>query len=319
MKKIIIFAMIIAIVLIVSGCGQEQPNNGGTTYLGGSQGVKINYAIDAPPDKVVDGGEQQFDIIVEMQNMGEDDVGVGEAEITISGFPPEPFSTTIDGLKIKNTEVIDKRFKTQDVAIEPVMIEAIFSNLNYKYKEPGDRTFPVRAEICYLYETNVATDLCIKEKMTQTNENDLCQVNSVRSISSSGAPIQITNLRQLGGGADKTRFIFTIANVDIGAAFSKDSLCEPSTAVQNKVWVQIEGLKERGGGASAVSCSGLQGGAEDSGTVTLSGGLPKDISCTVTIPESARNDRIQPFNINLQYKYQEFITKDLVVEYIPEE
>jgi hypothetical protein len=319
MRKILI-ATLIVLALVISACsggGNQQDNT--KTYIGGSQGLKIKFATGAPPVQVSDiGGDESFDIIVEIENKGEEPVLASDAYISIKGFPPEAFGKSVgDVTDVAPDENIDARIKTADATIiEPPMIYTTIEGLKYQYAEPGNVQYPVRAEICYLYETSIASKLCIKEDMTQNDDGDICDVSGMRDISSSGAPVQVTKIQQSGAGKDKTRFTFTIANQDTGLVFKKGNGCQTTNAYENKVYVQIENLLDRG--ADSVSCVGLSGGNSDSeGYVTLTEGQSRDVSCTVTMVE--RSDRLQPFNIRLSYDYMEYVDTNILIEYTPDE
>lgn len=320
MRQTILLVMMLVAVLAVSACTTGKGPNVGDTYLGGTEGLKITYAADAPPDMVADNKQESFDVIVQITNKGETAVAENDAKITISGIPPESFGKSKTDFLINPDEAIDKRIKNPDgTVIEPPLVEAIVPNLQYQYAEPGNIQFErVRAEICYLYETNVSAKLCVLEKMTQPEDDDVCVINENKGFSSSGAPVQVTKIQQSGGGRDSTRFTFTIANVDTGAIYKQSTSCDPITQEENKVWVEITGLTDRNGGASTVRCTGLRDGtSEANGYVAMTGGTPRDVSCTVTFPEAQRTDREQPFNIRLKYNYKEFIDKPLLIQYTP--
>lgn len=319
MKNYVLIIMLIGI-LTLSACtpGGKTDVGNEKTYLGGSQGLKIAFAEGAPPKTVSDvGGEQLFDIVIDIENKGEHSVKTDDAKIKIVGFPPAAFGKTIESLKGEPEENIEPRRKNPDgTIIEPPIVQTIFGELGYKYKEPGNVDFPVIAEICYNYETNVASTLCIKENLNQNDEDDFCDVSSSRVLSSSGAPVQVTKIMQSPAGKDKTRFTFTIANMDTGKIYKKAAGCEDKTQYENKVYVEIENLLDRG--ADEVKCVGLSGGENSySGTVSMTNGQPRDIGCTVKMTD--RSDRLQPFNIKLSYDYFEDIRTNVIVEYTPED
>ena len=306
--------MVIAL-LALAACDEGEETSIRGTYIGGSEGIKMEFAPDAPPEMTADNKQQNFDIVVQLTNKGEADVEAEDAQVTIKGFLPEAFGKSKGDLEINPDETVEGRIRTPDgTIIEPPYIEAIVEDLEYQNKEPGNIQLPIRAEICYLYETNIATKLCIKEDMLKQEDDDICEISSTRSVSSSGAPVQVSKVSQTGAGRDKTRFTFTIANVDTGKVYRENSDCSPSTTDENKVYVEILELE-----GSEVKCTGLQGGTEDTGYITLSGGTPRDVTCTATFSESQRTDRLQPFQIRLSYNYNEFIEQPIEIVYTPED
>ncbi|MGV8169253.1 MAG: hypothetical protein ACP5N3_04320 [Candidatus Nanoarchaeia archaeon] len=312
MKKAI-FALILLTALLVAACTDSGTGNTGTSgFVGGTKGLDIIFYSGAPPASTPDMGQQEFDVIVEITNGGEDDVEVDEAIVKLSGFPPEPFNVGIGDLTKNPEEKIEKVIKTADGSIiNPPTIPVTFPGFNYLDEEVASRTFPIRAEICYKYTTKAAAELCIKENFNSIKSDDLCKVTEERALSTSGAPVQITSLRQSTAGADKTRFTFTIQNMDEGKIYKTDSACEQTTANENKVFVQIGGL-----GDNDVRCVGLTGGTTDAGYVTLIPGQAKDVSCTVTFLN--RNNRIQPFTIDMTYSYWKYLDTSILIEHTPE-
>lgn len=318
MKKTILIAMLTVLLLTVSACDNGGENVGGDTFIGGNEGLKLTFAPDAPPLTTADNKQQSFDVGIQIENRGEYQVDNDDIMITVEGFSPEAFGVTKADLSDVSIgdDVIERRIRTPDgTVIEPPYVEAVVSDLEYQQSAPGNLNFPIRAQACYLYETNAITKLCIKEDLLKQEDDDLCKINSVRELSTSGAPVQITNLQQTGAGRDKTRFTFTIANQDTGKIYKENSVCEPQSSVENKVWVEIEDLD-----SAIVDCTGLQdGNSERQGYVSMAGGTPRDVTCTAKFAEGDRTNRIESFNIKLRYNYKEYIDTSIEVQYTPED
>lgn len=318
MKKTILIAMLAILLITVSACDQNKEPAGGETYIGGNEGLKMTFAPDAPPLTTADNKQQSFDVGVQIENRGEYEVSSDDIRITVEGFSPEAFGVTKADLNDVplNDNVIERRIRTPDgVIIEPPYVEAVVSDLEYQQAAPGNLNFPIRAQACYLYETDAISKLCIKEDLLKQDDEDLCKINAVRELSTSGAPVQITNLQQSGAGRDKTRFTFTIANQDTGRIYKENSECEPQSSIENKVWVEIEDLE-----GAEVDCTGLQDGStKREGYVSMSGGTPRDVTCTAKFDEGQRTNRVESFNIKLRYNYREYIDTGIEVQYTPED
>jgi len=312
-KKILLILLILG-VFLVSACTQ-QTHTSNSGYLGGQKGLEIKFLQGAPPESISDGGEQDFDIVIEVQNNGEHYVEANEAYIKLSGFPPAAFGMTNADLIQNLTEDVEANEKQPDgttITSPPVSVE--FPGFNYEANETTSRDFPIRAEICYKYQTEAAAELCLKEEFTSTAKDGVCEVTSQRDMSTSGGPVQLTNLKQTAAGKDKTRFTFTVSNVDTGKIYKTDNACDDKLTNQNKVFVEILDLTY--GTQDSIKCVGLSEGSDSSGYITLSGGEPRDVSCTVTIID--RNNRIEPFNIRLTYDYWKYIDTTIMVQHTPE-
>jgi hypothetical protein len=310
MKKIII-ALLILIAMLVAACTDTNTNNTGTGFIGGKQGLDISFYPGAPPDTTPDGAQQQFDVIVDVTNNGEYGVSADDAFVKLSGFPPEALGVTLEALKKNLPEDVEANIKSGDgTIIKAPVVPVSFEGLNYMDTEISGRDVIIRAEICYEYQTKAAAELCVKENFNSNKENDLCQVDGARTISTSGAPVQISNLKQSTAGTDKTRFTFSIQNMDTGSVYKTDSECVQGFSNEKKVFVKIGGL-----GTDSVKCVGLSGGTADAGYVSLLDDQAKEVSCTVTVTN--RNNRIQPFTIDLSYAYWKYVDKTIAVQYTP--
>ena len=308
MKKTIMF-MLFATLLIFTACGEEAVVQSGTGYVGGNKGVEIKFLDNVPPKTVASNMEEEFDVIVELTNRGEYEIMKEDVRVKISGFPPQSFSTTPAELVRNPVENIPAVYKAGDgTVVKAPGIPVEFLSLKYTGTEAVSLDFPFRAEVCYKYETNVATELCVKNDFNRDQDGDICKVSSPRKLSSSGAPIQILSVTQSPSGRDRTTFTFQVKNQDTGKVFTPSSSCEETTANRNKIFVKVSGLTN-----TELRCIGLTGGDSTSGYITLGSTVEesvKDISCTYTpVDKSAR---VQPFTITLAYDYSSSV--DTVVQ-----
>ncbi len=315
MKKVIFVLMLFVLTLAIAACTTNTTSTD-TGFIGGSKGLDISFMTGAPPETTPDGGQQSFDVVVNIQNGGETAVDKTKAYVKLSGFPPEAFGVTLDSLKANPEDNVEANIKNPDGSvIVPSSVPVTFSGFNYKGNEVASRSFPFRAEICYEYTTKAAAELCLKENFNSVKTDDICQVNAQRSLSTSGAPVQITKLMQSTAGTDKTRFTFTIQNMDATGHVYKSGQaigCDQTVlSDENKVFVQILDL----GAVDDIKCVGLSGSGS-AGYVTLVTGQAKDVSCTYTVKN--RNNRIQPFSIALTYNYWKFVDTNVVVQHAPQ-
>ena len=312
MKKIVIIMMIGALLFLAACEPDEGTSREGTTpFIGGTRGLEVSYIEAFPPNRVLDRGEEPFDVIVELHNRGEADIDADDVLVTLSGFSPRLFGKDASDLQRNAPEDIEGNEMNPDGSIiDSLPVEVEFENFVFTEGVQGNQQHPFRAEVCYKYYTNAVTSLCVKNDFRRDSEDaDICSVSSRRNVFNSGAPVQITNVQQQPGSSDSTRFTFTIENRDRGDVHSHGNLCETDRRTENMVRVEIRGFSESAG--EVVECRGLRDDTESSGNVII-GSEGTDITCTVSFTD--RTPRIQNFDIYVEYDYLERIRKDIIVE-----
>lgn len=313
-KKILVF-MLLSMTMLLTACANDDDSPNTTTFIGGDRGLDINFIADAPPESVADRGQQPFDVIVELTNLGEAEIEAEDVQVRLEGFPPSDFGKSVEEMTRNSPELIERRFRVpgEDRVIEspPVFVE--FEDFIFEDSAPGDLTYPIRASVCYAYETRASSSLCISENLNRPGENEVCNPSRVTTPSNSGAPVRVTELAQSPGGSDTIRFSFTVENMqpDDGRVFRTNSLCDTDHRNTNNVFVTVSGLETTG----EVSCSGLREGTASSGYTSLSDGVSTEVHCRLDVPAVNRNNRVENFIINVGYDYRESIRSDINVRY----
>ena len=147
-KTILIF--IIGLLLILTGCEQEDTTSATTPFLGGTTGLLINFLEDAPPQEVYDGGAFPFDIVVKLKNDGESDVLAQDAQVKISGLNPTEFSKQPSELIKNPDEDLIRTYKdAEGNIVEGTITYVSFEGFNYAGRMSGNLQFPIRADVCY--------------------------------------------------------------------------------------------------------------------------------------------------------------------------
>jgi hypothetical protein len=310
MKKM--FIVLTAMLLVLAACTSNDGFNSTTPFIGGTQGLKVEYVQSFPPDTVSDGGTDPFDIIVKVTNRGESDVLAEDVKITISGFSANQFGRQVSDLTKTSPELIERNIKNPDGSIvSSVPVEIEFSDFAYQASVQGNQQFPIRADICYKYTTQVTSSVCVKDDFRRDNTGDLCRVASDRSSFNSGAPIQVTRMTQTAAGSDRTRVSFTIENRDTGRVFQSGFACATDARREDRVFVRVSGFSANQG--EEVLCRGLRDGQNSAeGYIVFDNQGKVDVVCDIAFSE--RSPRIQPFNIELVYDYNENIQKSVIVE-----
>ena len=314
MKKY--FALIMILIILLVGCEGQQSevtDTGATSaaFIGGDIGLDMKFIQGAPPVEVYDKGFP-FNINVMVQNAGEYDISSGEARIRVVGIVPGDFGNPIlekSNLQDLRGASLDPQSNTIDGGLEAVE----FSNLQASPVK-GSVPYKIRAEACYPYGTNVVTQICILDDLLGTTrkggETPFCEVNEIKEVENSGAPVKIANFKQTATGKDKITFSFDVVHVGEGTIFKKGNMCVPDVANKNKAYVKVD----TGITGGSLTCNGLNSGAE--GEITLYGNAGSEkmsIFCVQTLP--VRADSNKQINLELEYNYQQHIDTELIVKH----
>lgn len=311
MKRL--FTILIMLSLLAVGCGEQQDDTTrtgaqGKAFIGGTKGLEMTFFADAPPDVVYD-KDFPFSIHLKLENVGESDVGSGQATVQVIGIDPKDFGN-VNLKKTNAEELLGAKIDPQGNQIAGGISDIEFSNLQAA-PIVGNVEHTVRAEMCYPYSTKAITTYCVLKDLLGTTrkagETPFCDPNTVRQAENSGAPVQITGVKQSVTGKDKVSLTFDITHVGSGLLYGKNTNCEGTVSNKDKVHVKI--ISE----GQSVQCSGLGGGIE--GDVQLygtSGKGTRAIVCTLDLT-GERTDNEKQIQIELSYDYKQIIDKKIVV------
>ncbi len=317
MKRTVLIMLLVA-VLLVAGCeGDSETRLRADPFIGGTEGLQARYIEGYPPSSVLDGGEDEFSVIVELTNKGEAEIEPQNVKVTLGGFSARHFNKGIEDLTRFNSELIEKNQKNPDGSIiESFPYEIEFEGFSYQDRIQGNQEYPFRAEICYGYQTNVVSSVCVKEDFRRdTADRDICTVNSRRTVHNSAAPVQVTNLQQTAASTGSARVTFKVENVGRGDVYKvgAEETCNVDSRDINMVHVEISGFET--GAGEEVDCRGLRDGDSTSGFLNIGGDTGGEVSCTISFADGTRSARIQNFDITLDYDYRQTITRSIVVEH----
>lgn len=302
----------IAVLLLATACGPGGNNVQLKTFLGGTEGITIEFDKNAPPKEVFDGGDFPFTVAVRLRNKGEYFVPKDLAKVTIAGIRAQEFNLRdADLIKAAPDDLIERKTDSAGKVIEPSDIFVEFNNMNHVTFITGNSLdFPIRAEVCYAYGTTAASSLCVRKNLADPEEGGLCDIESTRPLSVSGAPIRISEVREYRRGKDSVGFTFTVKNSGpgTGKVFNKGSLCEGGRTTEDRMLVNVKT------DVPGLTCSNLattrEGVAE--GTVQLFENS-REITCQQKIPTTA--DYELPVTITLTYDYRDYAETSVTVKH----
>lgn len=321
-----LIAVIIIGIMFLSGCEGGGGEAGGAPrvpFITGTNGLLIEFEEGSPPAEVTDDGSFGFQVLVKLQNDGEFNVDKNKVKVSLVGIDPNDFGTSLGELKDKYPEddLLAKRRDAEGNFIEGTTTFITFPS-EFDELVPrqltGNTPFTFRADVCYMYETQAVSQMCVLRDLINRDDDAICDPSEGKPIYSSAGPVQVGNFRQSVGGKDRITFNFDITHSNNGEVLKfgdgydgahcpKDP--RERRAAENKVKVHVEIP-----GMSNLRCVGLSGGSTNDGYVLLSGGS-RSVSCTVDLPTD-RSDYTKEVLITLQYNYEDFKETEVLVKHL---
>lgn len=310
MKKII---LLLGILLLIAGCTETAVTDDGVPYVGGNNGVSMEFITGSPPDEIFDGGEYPFSVSIKLENSGEFDVKDGF--LRIRGINPDEFGSTQSDLRMDMPEILGTK-KNADQSVIKGMSEVVtFPELNYQKDEPGNFAIEsFRVSACYDYETKASSKVCVKENNVDgLKDNEVCLVNQDKSTVNSGSPIHVTNMKETSKGSSGIQLSFDVAHV--GGVDNKwfptgDNECSDLITNTNMYSVEVE-VDPIIDGKYPAKCSGFSNG--DSGVIRLFNGEPRKVICSFDIGDQ-ENDFETRVNVKLKYRYLQYVEKRVLIK-----
>jgi len=319
MKKKTELILIISCVIslfIISACGGGVVDTLEDPFFGGTEGIEMEFLDDSPPEEVSDGGEFDFQAILKIINRGEFDLlkQNNHVKVSLIGFDSTEFGLTPEeksGLKerIPIDDLIAKKRIGNDV-IDPIETLLTFpenKQFNYGGNLIGDsKTFKFRADICYKYQTNSLSEICVLANLINPDKEDVCNPKGSKDVFSSGSPLQINSFRQDIAGNSKIRFSFDIVHSGTGEVFMDDgSVNCPKTPAEKRTKENSIKATVKTGINGNLNCVGIGSGTREvTGKVRLIDGK-RTITCTQNLED--RRGFNKEVNIILDFNYHEFI------------
>ncbi|MFA5176152.1 MAG: hypothetical protein WC413_02745 [Candidatus Nanoarchaeia archaeon] len=300
-SSIIIFLVICSLVFISADCGGKKDPGAGT-YLGGTQGVTIAFKASSPVPTF-----QQKDTVpvkVDLKNLGEYDLQIGEAKAKIFGINLANFGLTSAG-NYKGTPGLLR--KKSEFFPEGGTQTVDFGSLKYNLPISGElEKYTLRAKVCYPYQTLAAVNVCMTSANLQDQTTGICAIAGEKVVAGdiSGAPLQITSITQELRGANQVKFNLKIENKGAGKVFLPEADC-------TKLEENIENLDKKDQVVvEFISPTDIKCGQEDSNkaTINLIG-----TTGTLICYKDVTNPFVENLKISLKYVYVSETSKEVTI------
>ena len=332
--------------LLVSACGtggEETPAAVTGGKVPGTDSVVATFLNNAPPREIFydSGASDGFQVILKLENLGEYTIPGEKLKVKLSGFHKESFTDKDDKLELSLAEAQDgdetiSLSRTRNIngqIIKGIAQEITFPQTDGGREGSGDfvykgalagggvQKYPIKAEICYPYQTEVSTSICLVEDSLAYEKEHSCDPDGSREIQNDAAPVKVTSLTQSVGGKDKTVLNFEISKVGPGDIYLPGSEDENQCGLvngtlknvkfKNKIKVNVNT------GVEDLKCSGLSkkktGTAPgiQEGQITLRGGKAV-ISCTQKMPTGS--DGFKSISLTLDYQVKKTASTQITIK-----
>jgi len=338
-RRVIYIPFGVVLLFLISACDGGGDVIGGTPttpFLGGSQGLEISFLEGSPPAEVTDGNTFDFQALVKLKNNGEHEFGdasgtpavVEDIKVSLIGFAPTDFKsgdndfTPADLINKNPTDKPTARKRdSEGNIIEPteIFVEFPKTNENFKFKESlvGNTIFIFRADVCYLYQTKVVSEICVLTNQIDVTDNAICNPSGSKAVFSSGSPIGVTGFRQSVIGTDKIQLSFDIVHQGSGDVFDPTTVADcpkDPTNRRNKV-DEIRVTVKTGLAANKLKCVGLTDTATQSSEVIKLVNGKRTITCTQEL-DTGRNDFKKTVDITIDFNYLDSTDKEILVKHL---
>jgi hypothetical protein len=314
--KLLAFVLMASLLIVATGCPTQNTSTAFNPFVGGTEGITVEFQPSNPPNEIPDRGQQVFGVGVILKNKGEHsfDPTTDFGKITLLGINPAYFGNP------QTEKVIDFSMKGVNKNFDGKVLDGdtqfyTFENFNYMNDLAGNDVLKLRAQICYDYQTKTSTKICIKENKfeTKTSSADLCLINEVKEPKNSGGPIHVTSLSEQPTGQNKVQVLFVISHVGKGTFYKIGSanLCDDSVTNtdKNKVYVSVS---LPAGTDATLNCQGLTENQGTAGFITLYEGADRTLTCTIDM--GTEKKVYEPIlSIDLDYLYSDSVTKEITV------
>ena len=336
-KRMLTLISFVVLLFLIAAC--EEGDVVGTTakpFIGGSEGLEIGFLDGNPPEEVTDGDTFDFQALVRLINNGEHEFSdpsgdpevVNDIKVSLIGFAPGDFRSE-DG-DFEDSDLIDespidvplaKRKDSEGNILDSIETYITFpkDDKNFKFKEQiaGNTVFIFRANVCYLYQTRVVSEICVLANQIYAGTDAICDPSGQKPVFSSGSPVQVTGFRQSVVGTDKSQLSFDVVHQGNGKVFDPSAAadCPRNPTDRRNKGDKVRVTIKTGLTGNKLKCVGLDDAAtQSSGIVKLVNGK-RTITCTQEL-DSDRSDFKKNVDITVDFNYLDRADKEVLVKHL---
>jgi hypothetical protein len=212
-KLLIILAVLLAL-LAFTGCNgdSDATDAGADPYVGGDVGIEAEFEPfgtrgDSGLYEIWEG--ETFPIEVRLENNGEYEVQPGQVTVTLKGINLANYQNIVPDGVLSNEEIIERVTPINEDGGEETLDFTPGEDALYTVEISGNAyDQPIFAEVAFEYQTFASSpQICFKEDL---QDERICDVDEVKTVYSSGAPVQVVRAEEKRAGTGKIAVEFDI-------------------------------------------------------------------------------------------------------------
>jgi hypothetical protein len=304
-KKLLSFILLLG--LVIAGCEEGTTETSSVSpFIEGSKGIVAEFQdmgirnTETGLNEIFEG--ETFPIEVVLKNKGEYEVAVTEATVSLMGINLADFDNIdADGI-IESTALIEKISEFNEEGGQ-ITLDFTIGVEDAKYKLPltgSSYTIDLFASVEYSYETDVAVPkVCYKG---DPNDPSVCEVEEVKDVFSSAAPVQIQTAEEKRAGAGLIAVILEVENVGSGKVAKSGGVFDS----------RYDEFSFEVVASDAANWECKSGGKVNEGRFDSSG--KATIRCLLKTPIVATDVYTKPLVMTLKYKYKDIIQDSVLIQ-----
>src|SRR3989338_4636222 len=196
-KRFIILIVLIFIIEIITGCTSRTEFS--SDFHTGTEGLKIGFLENAPPDELDYIKGTQFLIGIGVENKGAEDITKGTIKVTsfknyidIKGGTECRFEKELEnGVECILPVLKGKSFESAEGDFSPIYLDAEVVSVDSKSLESLET---IEIEVEYKYATTASIEICVNDIKEVFNVDKSCEAKSL-TLDGQGGPVAVTSVK----------------------------------------------------------------------------------------------------------------------------
>jgi len=219
MKKLITVIILMCSMLILSGCFSSGSSTSSSTYMSGTEGIKMSFVTNNPPSTVYYDRTYAEDTVIEVEAFNKGTSPANNVETFFTGFDENIVNVGNIDINFGGADAYRTRYNPEggyDADSTELSVGELGNSDVYE--------FNLKLVYCYDYLTRAAVQLCVDPNPNRINKDDACTPGSV-STSGQGAPIGVSGV-EMESMPGNVRLKINVKHYGQGEVLRSSAPCE---------------------------------------------------------------------------------------------